>query len=149
MNPVAMSALAAVGGSAVGALAPVLSNVLVQRSAARRELANRMVASREALYSDFIKEASRLLVASVTHNLENLSDLVSVYALVSRIRLCATDPVLHAAEDVMKRITEYFSAPNLSIEQVVRDVVSAKADPLSKFSFACRKELNDIAQAAL
>ena len=79
MNPVAISALAALGGSAVGALAPVLSSVLVQRSAARRELANRMVASREALYSDFIKEASRLLVASVTHNLENLGDLVSVY----------------------------------------------------------------------
>lgn len=147
MNPVAISALAALGGSAIGALAPVLTNVLVQRSAAKRDLANRMAASREALYSDFIKEASGLFVASVTHNLENLGDLVSLYALVSRIRLCSTDPVLHAAEDVVKRITEDFSKPNLTIEQVARDVVSGKGDPLSKFSFACRKELNDIVRA--
>jgi len=149
MNTAAISALAALGGSAIGALAPVLTNVLVQRSAARLDLANRTVASREALYSDFIKEASGLSVAAVTHNLENLGDLVSLYALVSRIRLCATDPVMHAAEDVVKGITEHFSEPNLPIEQVARDVISAKADPLSAFSFACRKELNDIARAAL
>jgi hypothetical protein len=43
-----------------------------------------MVTSREALYSDFIKEASGLFVASVTHNLEDLGDMVSLYALVQR-----------------------------------------------------------------
>ncbi len=149
MNTAAISALAALGGSAIGALAPVLTNVLVQRSAARRDLANRTVAAREALYSDFIKEASGLFVTAVTHNLENLGDLVSLYALVSRIRLCATDPVMHAAEDVVKRITEDFSDPNFSVEQVARDVVSGKGDPLSTFSFACRKELNDIVRMAL
>lgn len=149
MNTAAISALAALGGSAIGALAPVLTNVLVQRSAAKHDVASRMVTSREALYSDFIKEASGLFVASVTHNLEDLGDLVSLYALVSRIRLCSTDPVLHAAEDAVKRITEHFSETNISIEQVARDVVSAKADPLSAFSFACRKELNDIVRGAL
>ncbi len=149
MNTAAISALAALGGSAIGALAPVLTNVLVQRSAARRDLANRTVASREALYSDFIKEASGLFVTAVTHQLENLGDLVSLYALVSRIRLCATDPVMHAAEDVVKRITEDFNAPNFSVELVARDVVSGKGDPLRAFSLACRKELNDIVRTAL
>ncbi len=67
MNTAAISALAALGGSAIGALAPVLTNVLLQRSAARHDLANRTVAAREALYSDFIKEASGLFVTSVTH----------------------------------------------------------------------------------
>ncbi len=148
MNTAAISALAALGGSAIGALAPVLTSVLVQRSAARRDLANRTVAAREALYSDFIKEASGLFVTSVTHKLENLGDLVSLYELVSRIRLCSTDPVMHAAEDVVKRITERFTEPNLPIEQVARDVVSGKGDPLGTFSFACRKELKDIVQTA-
>ena len=149
MNTAAISALAALGGSAIGALAPVLTNVLVQRTAARHDLANRTVAAREALYSDFIKEASGLFVTAVTHQLENLGDLVSLYALVSRIRLCSTDPVLQAAEDVVKRITKDFSEPNLTTEQVVRDVVSGKGDPLRTFSFACRKELTDIVRTAL
>ncbi len=149
MNTAVISALAAIGGSAIGALAPVLSSVLVQRSAARRDLANRMVASREALYSDFIKEAAGLYVSAVTHHLENLGEMVSLYALVSRIRLCATDPVLHAAEDTVKHILQDFSGANLTIEQVASDVVSAGADPLAAFSFACRKELSDIGRTGL
>ena len=68
---------------------------------------------------------------------------------MSRIRLCATDPVMHAAEDVVKRVAEHFNDPNLPVEQVARDVVSAKGDPLSTFSLACRKELKDIAGTAL
>ena len=147
MNPIAISALAAIGGSAVGALAPVLSNVLVQRSAARLDAANRAIARREVLYADFIKEASRLYVTAVTHALEDLGELVSLYALLSRIRLCSSDPVLRAAEDTVKRITKHFSEPNFTLEKIADDIVSAKADPLAEFSFACRKELQDISNA--
>ncbi len=93
MNTAVISALAAIGGSAIGALAPVLSSVLVQQSAARRDLANRTVASREALYSDFIKQSSSIFVTAATQNLKDLGDVVSLYALVSRIRLGSTDPV--------------------------------------------------------
>lgn len=155
MNPVAISALAALGGSAVGALAPVLSNVLVQRSAARRDIANRRLVEREALYSDFMKEASRVYVFSLSHSLEDLGDLVSLYATVSRIRLRSNDPVLRAAEDVVKLIVRHFVEPNLAIEKIQRDLSSAneggllfgKVDPLNAFSVACRKELEDIFQS--
>jgi hypothetical protein len=157
MNPVAISALAALGGSAVGAFAPVLSSVLVQRSVARRDVANRRLAEREALYSDFLKEAARVYVSSVTHNLEDLGDLVSLYASVSRIRLRSTEPVLRAAEDVVKLIVWHFGEPNIAIEKIQGDLRSAnegglifgKVDPLNAFSVACRKELEDIFQSAL
>ena len=109
MNTAAISALAALGGSAIGALAPVLTNVLVQRSAARRDLANRTVAAREALYSDFIKEASGLFVTAVTHDLENLGDLVYALRTGEPHSTVLHRSRMHAAEDVVKRITAHFS----------------------------------------
>jgi hypothetical protein len=60
MNPVTINILAALSGTAVGSLAPVLSNYVLQRSVAQRDLLNRQLGQRESLYSDFIKDASRL-----------------------------------------------------------------------------------------
>ncbi len=146
MNTTLISALAAFGGSSVGALAPVLSSYVLQRSASQREISNRQIALREALYSDFIKEASRLYATSLTHVLESLDDLVSLYALVSRIRLFASEPVVRAAEDFVKQIVGHYGKPNLSVEQIRAAALSAEADPLDVFSFACRTELRDMLQ---
>ncbi|MDQ1470246.1 MAG: hypothetical protein QOJ99_1726 [Bryobacterales bacterium] len=149
MNSAIISALAAFGGSSVGALGPVLSNYVLQRSAAKHELSNRQIAERETLYSDFIKEASRLYAISITHALEDLDQLVSLYALVSRIRLFASQPVVQAAEDFVKQIVMHYGEPNLSVEQIRAAALAAKADPLDRFSFACRKELQDIVRRGL
>jgi hypothetical protein len=51
MNPAAMSALAVFGGAAIGSLSPVLSNYVLQRRVARRDLINREIAERQKLYS--------------------------------------------------------------------------------------------------
>jgi hypothetical protein len=144
MNPAIISALAALGGSSVGALAPVLSNFILQRSVTQRDLLNRQISQREALYSDFINEASRIYAKSVTHNFEDMDELVSLYALVSRIRLMATEPVVHAAEAFVKRIVTHYGEPNLTVEQIRSAALSAKAEPLDVFSLACRKELRAI-----
>jgi hypothetical protein len=58
MNPAAMSALAVFGGASVGSLSPVLSNYVLQRRVARRDLINREIAERQRLYSDFISDAA-------------------------------------------------------------------------------------------
>ncbi len=90
VNTTLIGALAALGGSSIGAIAPVLSSYVLQRSVAERETSSRDISLREALYSDFIKEASRLYLVSLNNLLENLDDLVPLYALVSRIRLFAS-----------------------------------------------------------
>jgi hypothetical protein len=144
MNPAIISTLAALGGSSVGALAPTLSNYVLQRSQTQRDLLNRQMSQRETLYSDFIKEASRVYANSLTDSLESLDELVSLYALVSRIRLLASEPVVNAAETLVRQILEHYGEPNLSVEQMRAAAVAAHADPLDVFSFACRKELQDI-----
>ena len=146
LNTTMIGALAALGGSSIGVLAPVLSSYVLQRSVASRDISNREMALREALYGEFIKEASRIYVVSLTHVLEDLDDLVSLYALVSRIRLFASEPVVSAAEDFVKRIVEHYGSPNLTAEQIRAAALSAKADPLDVFSHACRKELRDLLQ---
>lgn len=70
----------------------------------------------------------------VTSNLENLDCLVSLYALVSRIRLTASEPVLDAAEAFVKQIVQHYGEPNLTLEQIRAAALSAKADPLSMCS---------------
>jgi predicted methyltransferase len=144
MNPAIISALAALGGSSVGALAPVLSNFVLQRSVTQRDLLNRQISQRETLYSDFINEASRIYAKSVTQDLEDMDELVSLYALVSRIRLMATEPVVRAAEAFVKLIVTHYGEPNLTVEQIRSAALSAKAEPLDVFSLACRKELRMI-----
>jgi hypothetical protein len=144
MNPAIISALAALGGSSVGALAPVLSNFILQRSVTQRDLLNRQISQRETLYSDFINEASRIYAKSVTHSIEDMDELVSLYALVSRIRLMATEPVVRTAEAFVKRIVEHYGEPNLTVEQLRSAALSAKAEPLDAFSVACRKEIRII-----
>jgi hypothetical protein len=144
MDNANVSVLAALTGSSVGGLAPVLSNYVLQRSQTQRDLLNRQITQRETLYSDFIREASRLYANSVTHSLENLDDLVSLYALVSRIRLLASEPVLHAAEAFVKQIVQHYGEPNLTVEQMRAAAFSAKSEPLDLFSLACRRELRDI-----
>jgi hypothetical protein len=146
MNQAIISTLAALCGSAVGALAPVLSNFIFQRSVTRRDLLNMQISRREALYSDFINEASRLYAKSVTNSLEDLDELVSLYALVSRIRLMAAQPVVRSAEAFVKQIVMHFGEPNLTVEQMRASALSAKADPLDIFSIACREELRNIFQ---
>ena len=146
MNPAMINVLAALGGTAVGSLAPVLGNYVLQRSVTQRDLLNRQLGQREILYSDFIKEASRLYADALIHELDDLNDLVSLYALVSRIRLLASVPVVRAAEDFVKLIVQHYGDPNMTVEQMRTAALSQKADPLDVFSFACRKELRDILQ---
>jgi hypothetical protein len=144
MNPAIINILAALSGIVVGSIAPVLSNYVLQKSVTQRDLLNRQLAQREALYSDFIKEASRLYADAMIHELNDLNDIVALYALVSRIRLLATDPVVRAAEDFVKLIVKHYGDPNLTLEEIRTAALSEKADPLDVFSFACRKELRDI-----
>lgn len=144
MNSTIVGVLAALAGSSIGVLAPVFSTYVLQRGLTLREMSNREISLRETLYSDFIQEASRVYLISLTHILENLDDLVALYALVSRIRLFASEPVVIAAEDLVRRIVEHFGNPNLTTEQIRAAALAAKADPLDVFSFACRKELQDL-----
>src|SRR5215470_15108756 len=141
MNSVMITALAAIGGSLVGALGSAVGTWITARHQDRRDLLGKQIARREALYSDFIGESARLLVDAMQHNASDLQTLLPVYALLSRIRLSSSEVVLQEAEEVIRTIVSTYPQPNLTPEQIESRAVSGQ-DPLRQFSDTCRIELD-------
>src|SRR5258707_15108459 len=118
MDNTLTSVLAALGGSVIGATTPVLSNFVLQRSLTQRELTNREIAQREDLYSEFIRQGTACYAKALSQNLENIDEIVAMYALVNRIRLFASGSVLEAAEEFVKKLVVRFGEQNMSLDQI-------------------------------
>jgi hypothetical protein len=145
MDTPVITALAAVGGSAVGAAATVGAAWISQRTQTTRELTQARLREREKLYGEFITEASRLVVDAVSHSLDTAEKLVILYGILGRIRLVSSEEVLAEAEKCCRRIVDLYESPNLTFEQVRASLDSGDFDPLKGFSSACRAELSKIA----
>ena len=144
-NSVVITVLAAIAGSLVGALGSSIGTWITARHQDRRDLLGKQFARREALYSDFIGESARLLVYAMQHNASELETMLPVYALLSRIRLSSSEPVLREAEQVIKHIVSTYPKPNLTAEQIESQAVTDR-DPLRQFSDLCRRELDSLQQ---
>lgn len=143
MNSAMVPALAAIAGSLVGALGSAAATWITARHQDRRNLLGQQIARREALYSDFIGESSRLLVDALQHNAGDLQKLLPLYALLSRIRLSSSGQVLEEAEKIIKTIITTYPQPNLTTEQIESRAANGK-DFLRQFSNACRSELESL-----
>ena len=98
MNSVYLPALAALSGSAIGGLTSFASAWLTRhhQDRARRLLGEKV--RRQKLYKQFIDEASKLYADALVHDRAELSALVSVYALISRMRVVSSPAVIEKAE---------------------------------------------------
>ena len=93
------------------------------------------------MYKQFIDEASKLYADALVHDQAEVSALVSVYALISRMRVVSSSPVIEKAEAVVLLIINTYFAPNKTFSEL-RDLVSSHAvNPLRAFSEECRAEL--------
>jgi hypothetical protein len=144
MDSTLTSVLAALSGSVIGASTPVLSNFVLQRSVAQRELTNREIAQREELYSEFIRQGTVCYAKALSQNLQNIDEIVAMYALVNRIRLFASRSVLDAAEAFVRKLVGTYSEKNMTIEQIESAVLDQHADPMSEFALKCRSELREV-----
>src|ERR1700679_36829 len=113
MDNTLTSILAVLGGSIIGASTPVLSNFVLQRSLAQREMTNREIAQREELYAEFIRQGMGSYAKALSQRLENIDEIVAIYALVNRIRLFASASVLEAAEAFLKKFVEKYGEKNM------------------------------------
>jgi hypothetical protein len=144
MDNTLTSVLAALGGSVIGATTPVFSNFILQRSVTQRELTNREIAQREDLYSEFISKGTACYAKALSQSLENIDEIVAMYALVNRIRLFASASVLEAAEAFVKKLVERFGEKNMSLDQIKSVALEQHADPLNDFALKCRFELRAV-----
>lgn len=144
MDTTILTGMAGVLGSLVGGSATVATAWVTQKTLNRRELLLTEIRKREALYGEFIGECAKLLVDAFTHMLDRPEKLLPIYALINRIRLCASQPVLIEAEHVLQRITEQYFLRNLTLDELRQLATSGNADPLRAFGEACRAELKSM-----
>jgi hypothetical protein len=144
MDSTMITAIAAACGSVIGAAATITTNWISQRSQGLRAEREQTLRDREALYGEFISEASRLTVEALGHSLERPDTFVKLYGITGRIRLVSTDAVLAAAEACIREIIDLYARPNMTVDQMRRAFEHEGFDPIKDFSVICRKELFEV-----
>jgi len=140
-------ALAAFGGSAFGGLTSFAATWLTQRRKDAAERFARDKTGRQKLYKKFIEEASKLYADALVHDSSEVSALVSMYALIGRMRIVSSDAVIEKAEAVTRMIVNTYFAPNRSFPELRELIGSHTMDPLREFSEACRRELSALGES--
>src|SRR5690242_9867830 len=87
LDPAYVSALSALAGATIGGLTSFATSWTTQRTQLRHAYREAERAKLETLYSDFITEASRLYGDALTHQTEEITGLVQLYAMVGRMHL--------------------------------------------------------------
>src|SRR5215813_9263733 len=136
-----LAAIAALAGSAIGGLTSFASTWLTQHHQDRVKWLSEEKIRRQKLYKQFIDEASKLYADALVHDKAEVSALVSVYALISRMRVVSSYAVIEKAEAVLHLIIDTYFTPNKTLSDV-RELMNGHAvNPLRAFSEECRTEL--------
>ena len=143
MDSTIITAVAAACGSLVGATATIATTWISQRTQRAHAEWEQTRRNREALYGEFITEASRLTVEALCNPLERPDTFVKLYGITGRIRLVSTDTVLAAAEACIRQILDLYAKPNMTVAQMRLAFETEGLDPIKDFSVTCRKELFD------
>jgi|SRR5580692_3768983 hypothetical protein len=141
MNSAYLPAFAALAGSAIGGLTSLASAWLTQDRQDRAKRLSQDKARRQKLYKQFIDEASKLYADALVHNEAEVSALVSVYALIGRMRILSSSSVIEKADAVVRMIIDTYFAPNTTFPELRKLLNSHTMDPLRAFSEECRAEL--------
>jgi hypothetical protein len=97
MDPAILTATAALFGSLVGGVSTFVAHWLTQRVQLRAQNLMKRHAEREALYAEFIVEASKRFADAWSHHAESPEVVAGLYSAIERMRLTSSDPVIVAA----------------------------------------------------
>ena len=140
LDPATLSALSALAGSAIGALASVATTWLTQHHKDHMQRLEKEGSHREQLFGEFIDQASKTYADGIVQErLDDPAKLVPMYATISKLRLFATSNSLGAAEAVLERIIKTYESPSTALE--ARNAHVAAHDILRTFAESCRVEL--------
>jgi hypothetical protein len=139
-----ITGLAALTGAAVGGLTSGIANWLNQRSEVRAQWILHEKSRRQILYRDFIEEASKCYIDALQHDKADIPGLVGVYAKLSAMRALSSKPVVHCAEDVVRKILDTYLEPDKSFVELREMAINGTIDLLRGFSDACHDEFQEM-----
>jgi hypothetical protein len=94
---------------------------------------------REDVYSRFIEQTSEIWMDAF-ETPRDPGNIIGLWALVGRIRLASTQPVLQAAEGVMDFLLETCQRPPADVREQIGQAPRECMAPLTVFTAACRAE---------
>ena len=139
LTPPWFTCIAAVAGLAVGGLGCF---AMVHRSQRRQVQATRTLRDldqREQVYARFIDQASEMWLDAL-ESPHDPANLIGLSALLGRIRLASSRPVLQAAETVMDVLLDACERRPADICKLVAEAPRELMAPLTAFTGACRAE---------
>lgn len=135
------SALAGLAGAAIGGMTSFGTTWVTQRAQLREQRILSTHKQRESLYVEFIKEASRLFADALSHERDELNDMVKLYAIMAHIRMISSDHVTCAAERAIEAIIDAYHGPNRTMGEMRSFAAAGGLDPFFDFDNAARHEL--------
>jgi hypothetical protein len=145
MDSPTISAIAALGGAALGGVTSLATTWLSQQSQARAQQLTHKISRREELYKGFIEEASKSYADALIHELSDATKLVALYAMISRMRVMSAKATIAAADEAVRTIIKTYGAPNKALTDLYDLADRGEMDVLRAFSESARKELNELA----
>ena len=141
MDVAFISALSALAGSMIGGLTSGITTWMNQRSQTRAGQIAHEVARRQELYKDFIIAASRAYAEALVTSEPKIEELISLYAMISRMRALSSSDVVTCAEQALLETTKAYFEPNRTVPELRELIKSGTGvDPLKNFAEAVREE---------
>ena len=142
-----ITALAALGGAALGGLTSFATSWTTLHTQMNAQRSDSSKLRRQKLYRAFIDDAAKMYGDALIHDKLETTVLIDLHALVSRMRIVSSRPVIESAVKIVKVITDTYNQPNKTPEEIEAMVSNGSVDILWTFSEACREELEQGLQA--
>ena len=147
IDPSLVSTISGLVGALIGGCASLAAAMYTQRYQDRLQRVTRETTKREAVYADFIMNASNLLLSAHVHDEITLGgDQQHLIGLANRMRLFAPPNVIDEAEAVIKGLIEVLLKPSVDLRKLAMAELSKNPDSdlLLPFSLACRADLDNV-----
>jgi hypothetical protein len=141
MDPAYIPAIAALAGSAIGAMTSLGASWLTLRAQLAAQERASDFSRREALYEGFIEEAAKLYADAYEHDQGKASTMVNLYAMIGKMRVLSSPAIVEAADNVARLIIRTYMGPNKTLRDVIEVLDNEAMNPFVEFSNACRQEL--------
>ena len=97
-----VTAIAALGGAALGGFTSFATSWTTLRIQMKAEQNANSKSRRQNLYKQFIDEASKIYGDALIHDTLELSGLIGLYSLISRMRILSSEEVIQRASRVAR-----------------------------------------------
>jgi hypothetical protein len=145
MDVAYISALSALAGSVIGGMTSGITTWLNQRSLARAGHIAHELSRRQDLYKDFIIAASKAYAEALVVSEPKIDELITLYAMISRMRAISASNVVACAERVLVETTGAYFEPNRTVPELRELIKSGTGvDPLKDFAEAVREEVRQL-----